>query len=395
MHSSSSHSQNDRLTTFLGNLHPSCVQGDFDGSSGLFRGLDVQEVRLVRDRETDQPRGHGYAVFKNQDSLEKALELDGSVVCGQKVKIDLKRPKTAGGGGAGGGYSSRGGGGGGRDYGAGGGSRDYSGFSSSSRQQQQQSHHADGPFMAFVANLPEGATDKDLTSMFQSLDLKSAHLARHRDTGEARGFGFAEFKNKESLNQALTLSGAEWMGKVLKVSVHEPKAQSSSSFPSSASSASSSSNFPSFSNNSANSSDSKQWGHQTQSRFPGDPSWQPSSSRSAASAAGGGGDDPMFRKSQSSAQPKPAQEPLPLEIDDKDRPKLVLKKAEPKKAGSVASTPAPAATSSSGDKKNPFGNARPVDTASKLQSMEEAKQKQAAEAAAKQAAAEEAAASGE
>ncbi|KAH9260309.1 hypothetical protein BASA81_001479 [Batrachochytrium salamandrivorans] len=363
MHSSSSHSQNDRLTTFLGNLHPSCVQGDFDGASGLFRGLDVQEVRLVRDRETDQPRGHGYAVFKNQDSLEKALELDGSMVCGQKVKIDLKRPKTAGGGGAGGGYSSRGGGGG---------SRDYSGFSSS---RQQQSHHADGPFMAFVANLPEGATDKDLISMFQSLDLKSAHLARHRDTGEARGFGFAEFKNKESLNQALTLSGAEWMGKVLKVSVHEPKVQSS--FPSSSSS--SSSNFPSFSNNNANSSDSKQWGHQPQSRFPGDPSWQPSSSRSSAV----GGEDPMFRKSQS-VQPKPTQEPLPLEIDDKDRPKLVLKKAEPKKAGSMASTPA--AATSAGDKKNPFGNARPVDTASKLQSMEEAKQKQAAEAAAKLAA---------
>lgn len=75
-----------------------------------------------------------------------------------------------------------------------------------------------------------------------------------------------------------------------------------------------------------------------------------------------------------------------MELDDKDRPKLVLKKAEPKKAGSVASNSSTPAAAATGTKKNPFGNAKPVDTASKLQVMEEAKLKAAAEAEAAEAA---------
>lgn len=278
-------------TAFLGNLHPSTVQGDFDDpNSGLFRELKVQDIRIVRDKESDRPKGYGYAVFKDEDSLRKALDLTGAEVCGNRVRIDVKRPKgqkgndRSDGAGRGGFPSSRG-----NDFGG--------AFGSRARRDQTQ-------YTAFVSNLPEEATEQDLEEMFRVLDLKSVKLPLDRDTGKHRGYGYADFGTRESLEEALTLNGADWMGHELKVQVHEPR--------------------------------HKPYG--------------------AGSSRLSGGRAPRAPYEENDAA-----------LDDPERPKLVLQK----KTGAGPSPSTSAERPASSRKSNPFGNAKPVDTAAKLRELEE------------------------
>lgn len=71
----------ERFTAYIGNLSYECIQGDIDA---LFQGLGVTKIHLVRDRETDKPKGHGFVDFKDREGLEKALELDGVEFLGRR-----------------------------------------------------------------------------------------------------------------------------------------------------------------------------------------------------------------------------------------------------------------------------------------------------------------------
>ena len=103
--------QDGPFTAYVGNLNYNVVQGDLDT---LFQGLPVVSVRLVRDRETDEFKGFGYVEFRDRESLNNALQRDGSDVQGRSVKIDVASGKKRNnnnnnrrGGNRGGGYASR------------------------------------------------------------------------------------------------------------------------------------------------------------------------------------------------------------------------------------------------------------------------------------------------
>ena len=76
----------ETYTAFVGNLNYDVVQGDLDR---LFMGLNVVNVRLVRDRETDEFKGFGYVEFRDEESLQQALTRDGAIVQGRNVKVDV------------------------------------------------------------------------------------------------------------------------------------------------------------------------------------------------------------------------------------------------------------------------------------------------------------------
>lgn len=78
-------------TAYVGNLNYNVIQGDLDQ---LFSGLPVVSVRLVRDRETDEFKGFGYVEFRDRESLNAALQRDGSDVQGRNVKIDVASGKN-------------------------------------------------------------------------------------------------------------------------------------------------------------------------------------------------------------------------------------------------------------------------------------------------------------
>lgn len=80
---------------------------------------EIQEAKVISDRETGRSRGFGFVTFANDNDAMTALsEMDGKEVDGRTIKVNeaQERAPRSGGGGFGGG--SRGAGGG---YGGGGG----------------------------------------------------------------------------------------------------------------------------------------------------------------------------------------------------------------------------------------------------------------------------------
>ncbi len=89
----------------------------------------VDNVNIVRDRDSGQPRGFAFVEMANDSEAENAMQqLNGQALDGRNLTVNEARPKTdrgggrgfgGGGGGGRGGYG--GGGGGGRGRGASGG----------------------------------------------------------------------------------------------------------------------------------------------------------------------------------------------------------------------------------------------------------------------------------
>lgn len=97
----------------------------------------VDNVNIVRDRDSGQPRGFAFVEMANDSEAENAMQqLNGQPLDGRNLTVNEARPKTdrggfggGGGGGRGGGRGGfGGGGGGGRGGRGGGGGRDRGGW---------------------------------------------------------------------------------------------------------------------------------------------------------------------------------------------------------------------------------------------------------------------------
>ena len=73
-------------TAFIGNFDYGKTEQDI---SGLLEGLHIEEVRVARDRTTQQSRGHGYVDFKDVESLKEVLKLDGFDWDGRFLRVDV------------------------------------------------------------------------------------------------------------------------------------------------------------------------------------------------------------------------------------------------------------------------------------------------------------------
>ncbi|XP_034945965.1 eukaryotic translation initiation factor 4H-like isoform X2 [Chelonus insularis] len=101
-------------TAYVGNLPDGVVQSDIDN---IFNGLNVKNVRLVKDRETDRFKGFCYVEFNDITDLEAALQLNGNVIVEKNcIKIDVADGKRND---RGGGFDRRRGGSGGTSGGFG------------------------------------------------------------------------------------------------------------------------------------------------------------------------------------------------------------------------------------------------------------------------------------
>jgi translation initiation factor 4B len=77
-------------TAHIGNLSFDATEGEI---SDFFGSCEVTNVRLVRDRETDRPKGFGYVEFGSKEGLIKALDLNSSQLAGRNVRISVAEPR--------------------------------------------------------------------------------------------------------------------------------------------------------------------------------------------------------------------------------------------------------------------------------------------------------------
>ncbi|KAI5079257.1 hypothetical protein GOP47_0004736 [Adiantum capillus-veneris] len=94
---------------------------------------DIQDVRIITDRETGRSRGFGFVTFGSEADAEAALQgMDGKVVDGRAIRVDYaSSTPSRSGGGFGGGSGGFGGAGGGFGSGFGGGRGGGGGFAGS------------------------------------------------------------------------------------------------------------------------------------------------------------------------------------------------------------------------------------------------------------------------
>lgn len=75
---------------------------DEDQLRGLFSEYGaIDELAMIKDRDTGQPKGFAFITFAQQQSAEKALELNGKDLGGRPLKVNMATEKPARGGGGG------------------------------------------------------------------------------------------------------------------------------------------------------------------------------------------------------------------------------------------------------------------------------------------------------
>jgi cold-inducible RNA-binding protein len=77
----------------------------------------------------------------------------------------------------------------------------------------------------FVGNMSFQTAEADLRALFAPFgEITRVHVAKDRETGRARGFGFVEMANDEEAAKAIAaLDGKEFGGRNLKVNEATPK----------------------------------------------------------------------------------------------------------------------------------------------------------------------------
>ncbi|RJO71860.1 MAG: RNA-binding protein [Myxococcales bacterium] len=74
-------------------------------NAGLERAFapfgQIEEAKVITDRETGRSRGFGFVTFANQADAEKALAMDGKDLDGRTIKVSVaqeREPRRDGGG---------------------------------------------------------------------------------------------------------------------------------------------------------------------------------------------------------------------------------------------------------------------------------------------------------
>jgi len=103
---------------YVGNLS---FDASFEDIKGLFEAHGgVEDVFIVKDRESGRPRGFAFVTMETKEGMDTAIEaLNGEEFMGRPLVINEARPREerSGGGGGYGGGGGRGFGGGGRGFG--------------------------------------------------------------------------------------------------------------------------------------------------------------------------------------------------------------------------------------------------------------------------------------
>ena len=81
---------------YVGNLSFTATKSDVESAFSSYGEID--EVRLITDRDTGRSRGFAFVTFSAQQDAESALEMNGKTLDGRNLIVNIAKEKTSGGG---------------------------------------------------------------------------------------------------------------------------------------------------------------------------------------------------------------------------------------------------------------------------------------------------------
>jgi translation initiation factor 4B len=79
------------------------------------------------------------------------------------------------------------------------------------------------PYTAHLGNLSFDATEGDIRDFFGDCEITNVRIVEDKMEMKPKGFGYAEFGSVDGLKKALDLSGTQFQGRNIRVSVAEPR----------------------------------------------------------------------------------------------------------------------------------------------------------------------------
>ena len=84
---------------YVGNLPFSTTQAEVEALFAPYG--DIDEVRLITDRDSGRSRGFAFVTFASQHAAESALEMNGKPLDGRNLVVNVAKERTGGGRGGG------------------------------------------------------------------------------------------------------------------------------------------------------------------------------------------------------------------------------------------------------------------------------------------------------
>jgi translation initiation factor 4B len=84
------------------------------------------------------------------------------------------------------------------------------------------------PYTAHLGNLSFDAMEGDVNDFFAECEVTNVRIVEDKLDRKPKGFGYVEFGSVEGLKKALALSGTQFQGRNVRVSVAEPRMYNSS-----------------------------------------------------------------------------------------------------------------------------------------------------------------------
>ena len=79
------------------------------------------------------------------------------------------------------------------------------------------------PYTAHLGNLSFDATEGDVQDFFAACQVNSVRIIEDKMERKPKGFGYVEFGSLDGLKKALDLSGTQFQGRNIRVTVADPR----------------------------------------------------------------------------------------------------------------------------------------------------------------------------
>ena len=80
-----------KRTLYIGNLAYTAVEEDLEQAFESFG--EIEDIKLMRDRETGRSRGFAFITFEKESESEAAMVMDGKEIAGRAVRVNQAKEK--------------------------------------------------------------------------------------------------------------------------------------------------------------------------------------------------------------------------------------------------------------------------------------------------------------